>query len=214
MLSIRIWYGKASLNSFLQNVVIRCSYLLLHHCHAFLFKIINRRKRCRLRYSLIDLWLDPQKLNSEDVIDHLEFSHMPVEVIMDLPLLALHEPVALSEIVIAHIFAQVECFNQLLSHKLLLVAADVNYHRALATVTHYNSEELPAVEPLFSILVKPVSLLLQVAQLTAVLGRIVLEDPHEAWIRLYEIARLLNVCVSHLVRHLSLLYQIAHHNGS
>lgn len=65
---------------------------------------------------------------------------MPMEMIMDLTLLALYEPTALSEEVIAHIFAQIEGLYNLFGFQLLLVRSNIHYHRAFAAVTFDYSE--------------------------------------------------------------------------
>ena len=54
-----------------------------------------------------DLGIRIKYFHTNDVIDHLELSDVPVEVVLDLPLLSLDKPAALAEAVIAHLLAKV-----------------------------------------------------------------------------------------------------------
>ncbi len=82
---------------------------------------------------------------------------MPMEVVMDFPLLALDEPPSLAVEVVSNIFTEVESLNDLLSIEVLFVRSYVDYHWAFTTVTLNHSEELRA-ESFLSVLFKPVSL--------------------------------------------------------
>jgi hypothetical protein len=55
---------------------------------------------------------------------------MPVEMIVNLPLLSLDEPFSHSKEIITHIFTEVKGFKDLFSIELLLVGGHIHHHRA------------------------------------------------------------------------------------
>ena len=95
---------------------------------------------------------------------------MPVEVVLDLPLLSLDKPATLTEAVITNLLAEVGGLQELLEFESLLVSSDIHNHWRLAGVTYQDSEKLgTGREPLFCVLVEPLSLPLHVAQVTGML---------------------------------------------
>jgi hypothetical protein len=61
-----------------------------------------------------DLWIGIKYFYTNDVIYHIELSDVPMEVILDLPLLPFYKPAALAEAVIAHFLAEVGGLQELL----------------------------------------------------------------------------------------------------
>ena len=95
----------ASLKAFLQNVEAS-SHMLFYELERLGLQIL--KWFCDGKFGLTKLWVEAEEPDWEDVVDHFELPHMPMEVVMDLTLLAFYEPAALSEEVIAHVFAKVE----------------------------------------------------------------------------------------------------------
>ncbi len=121
-------------------------------------------------------------------------------MIMNFALLSFDKPVANSEIVISHIFTQVEGFKDFLGIKVLLVTCDVHDHRALATVTYQDSKKL-FPDFLLRILIKPLCLSAQIAKLTRIYFCILLERSFKTYIRLDKYSGSLNCIESHLIWH-------------
>jgi len=131
---------------------------------------------------------------------------VPVEVVLDFALLALDEPVALPESVVANLLAKVEGLQELLRFQVLLVPTNVHDHGNIALVAIYHSEKLlVASESLFGVLIKPFSFTLEIAQLAGMLLRIFLKSPLKAHIRVNENPRTLCRVVSHRIWHTVLL---------
>ena len=65
-------------------------------------------------YRLSNLWVLSENPDREDVVDHLELAHVPVEVVVDLSLLTLYEPMALAEFIVSYVLAKVEGLYDLL----------------------------------------------------------------------------------------------------
>ena len=94
----------STLYSLFYNVILFGTNNLIYHRKALVFKLININPN-NLAFDFSNLRILSKHLNTQDVVDHLHLSDMPVKVVLNHSLLSFNKPFTLPEIVISHIFA-------------------------------------------------------------------------------------------------------------